>query len=191
MKSKIIIIVLIVIIIAILLVALLMNRNKTTQPQGNGNVITNNGKSSWDDGYVPSIPENYTQVSKDNISSETDVVPEAIAYRYDSEEDITYVNVYLQNRGEKALDKDSVCVIELYDENGQLYRFGGVLENATDIASSERTVVRTQFIEKTAPIVSAKISFEVPEETEEVVEERIEAPVETPDETPEGVEINA
>ena len=187
MKSKVIIIVLIVVIVAVLLIALLMNKKSATS--GSGDVKGTSSSSitrNWDDGYVPSIPEGYTQISKDKITNETDVVAEAIAYHYDSGEKITYVNVYLQNRGEEPLNKDAICDIELFEANGASYRFGGVIENGVDVQTAGRSVVRTQFIEKTNELVSAKISIIAPkveEAPEEVVEPEGVAPVESEEPT--------
>ncbi len=187
MDNKKIIIILVVVVLVVVLIALLVNRkggNTPTTPGGTyepGEVDTKN----WDDDdYVPAIPENYTQVDQDKVVSETEAYAEAVAYYYDSGEKVTKVNVYLQNRGLAPLSKDAVCVVALKEEGSDFeYIFGGVIENGTDIEVGGRSVVRTQFIEKTGPIVSAKISLEYPKDANAT------APIENPEDYEEYINL--
>ena len=159
MKSKLVIIVLVVIIIIVIATVVLLNRNNSTRNQGSYEPGYTGNYGS--DGYVPAIPENYIQIAPEMVTSETDAIAEAVAYYYDGNE--TKVNVYLQNRGTEPISKSAVCQIELYDVDNRLYRFGGVFENGVDIQPGDRSVIRTQFVEKTKDIVSAVIRLEYPE----------------------------
>ena len=165
MNSKRIIIILVVVILVIVLVALLMNRKGSTPVVDNPNNPDIVEKKDWDaDDYVPEIPENFTKVNQDLVVSETDAYAEAVAYYYDSGEKVTKVNVYLQNRGTEPISKDAVCIITLKEEGNDFeYIFGGVIENDTDIEVGGRSVIRTQFVDKTGEIVYAKIGLELPE----------------------------
>ena len=174
MKSKLVIIVLVVIIIIVIATVVLLNRNNSTRNQGS--YETGNTGYYGNDGYVPVIPENYIQIAPEMVTSETDEVAEAVAYYYDGNE--TKVNVYLQNRGTEPISKSAVCQIELYDVDNRLYRFGGVFENGVDIKPGDRSVIRTQFVEKTKDIVSAVIRLEFPK-SNDTQEESIETEIST------------
>ncbi|MBR6252485.1 MAG: hypothetical protein IKR04_01390 [Clostridia bacterium] len=168
MKSKIGIIIFVVIIVLIIIIALLMKNNGST-PINSGEYQpiseeTKNIPINWDDGYTPEIPDGYAKMKEDSIENESELVAESIAYYYNSGDDITYVKIYVQNRGEKAINKDSVCNIELADEDGRIYTIGGVFEDSDDLEVGERTVISTQFIEKISELITAKVSINIPEE---------------------------
>lgn len=175
MNKKVIIGIICVVLIWFLIILVLIGRSGK-QLVGSGDVHVIN---KWDDEYVPEIPENYIEIDKNNITNETGVVAESVAYDYDETTNTTHVNVYLQNRGDMPLNHNDVCVIELYDKDDNfLYRFGGVIESNVDINPGERTVIKTQFLDKPKDIAYAKINFETSKEVNTEQENNSESKIE-------------
>lgn len=169
MKNKILIAILIIVVIAIILLALLTknkNNDSSKSSSGTGSEVT------YSDDYVPNIPEGYTSIDRTKITNTTsNIVAEAVAYKVEG--DTTKVNVYIQNRGTTPLPKDAVAQISLYTSYGDLYKFGGLIEDPFDLAVGGRTVISTQFIEAARGIERAEIGFKL---TEDVPEESAEEP---------------
>ena len=87
------------------------------------------------------------------------MVAEAVSYKYDSQADTTYFDIYLQNRGTEAVDNNSVCNIELMNGDTVKYTIGGMIEEGEAIQVGGRTVIKTQMIGEAHNIDSARISF--------------------------------
>ena len=162
-KSIIIISVVVAILLIALIVFLIIKNNSTvvdtgTRPLDSREVLVS-GETK--DGTTQNNPNGYTELDKGNITGTDDIVVESVAYNYDSGEGVTHVNVHIQNKGAEPLNHDSVVVVELYDSNNEfLYRFGGVIESDNDIPVGERSVIKTQFIDKPGDIASAKVSLD-------------------------------
>ncbi len=189
-KKVIIAIVIIIVLVAVLLFVL--NRKKTgdiqidySNPDDVGQTQTQTDELATKLG----IPSDYTRINSDAVVSTTAMKAQAVAYTFNEEEGLTYVNVYLENTDEKPFYKDAVCVISLNDANGNmLERFGGVIEEEEDIAKGGTTVIKTQYYGNPTGVAGATIDFEntenvAPTETEEAPTETIDTPAET-EETP-------
>ncbi len=111
--NKKIIIAIIIIIVLILLVFLFirLGKNLENQPDQNMDEIETTEAIIEEDDLEIDIPEDYLSVEKDNITSSTSMKAYAVAYNYNEEKDLTFVNVYLKNNSNSNISKDAVAVI--------------------------------------------------------------------------------
>ncbi len=165
MNKKTIAIIVIVLIVVLLLVFFLIRaNNKGTSivlPGGTNNVGETATQNSKFEDFNISIPDGYTVINEDQITSTHSMYVKAVAYKYDEEGKRTNVNVYLQNRGEKEFSKDAVCLISFYDSLDLLIlRTSGVIEEGVNIPVGGTTVVKTQFYDKPGNVAKIGIDFE-------------------------------
>ena len=184
MNKKIVYVLIALIIIVLLFVSFFKFINFKQTTKSNVNNETNNTttqevkeeKKEFED-FEIDIPANYIIISEDKITSMTDMFAKVLAYYYDEKENNTLVNVYLQNRGEKAFYHDAVCVISFLDKDGnELARFGGVIEEDRNIEPGGTTVVKTNFLSEPGEVSSVIVDFENVKEVleNEIVEEQHE-----------------
>ena len=163
MGKKVLCILVIVIILLVIGISVYTLLNKTSDEKPTGEIVNVSGENvpnRFPD-YEIDVPEGYQTITEKNIQSNTAMYAKAIAYKYNEESKTTYLNVYLQNRGEVAFNHDSVCVVTLYDaDNNLINTVGGVIEEDTDIIVGDRIVVKTQFLAKPGDPYKAEVDFE-------------------------------
>lgn len=168
------VILLIILAIAFSVFTLISNIKKTKPIEPTNDIVVDTSETEKEfEDFEIEVPEGYIVISGDNVENATSMYAKAVAYNFDQEDNRTYMNVYLQNRGDSDFYKDAICVITLYDEEGYfLLRASGVIEEDLDIPVGGTTVVRIQFVGDPGNPARATIEFENNNNTEaNIIEE--------------------
>ena len=159
-KKTIGIILIILLIIITIVIIINVNKGRNVEVTESGNIIDSEKLIEFED-FDIDVPEDYKIISGDSVQSYSQMYAKAIAFKYDEEKGMTYMNVYLQNRGDVPFYKDAVCTIKLFDANENNYlRTGGVIEEDENIPVGGTTIVKTQFYDEPGSYAYVVVDFE-------------------------------